>query len=520
MQKSVYLGFVALLLSASCVRQKPVSVPDEVSSISLMADTDAHRALKCLEVLEKKYRNVDEATRMRLSLLRIKAMDKADIPITEDSLMREVVSYYRRQDSPRLLLTALYYLAGTYRDKHDSPQALKTYLAAADYGESHLAEVDTVQLYYVYSQLSSVYDLQNNDLDAVRAYKQAIRLKKTVGTMLPIDYVVLGRSYKSMGATDSAAFYFKKAFSMIMERGDYGKHLPSVGTILNFFVKEDYPELAEVCFSWIRDMPKEQLTYNCCAGKGNYYCMRHQVDSAEVYLRYAMEHFRNVPSQRDCALRLYQMFAAEGIRDKALEYAGYYIAYAREATEEMAERHVTQVNNAYKYQKNQAEEAALRESALKAENRALWTGILCLLVLLFSFAGTWFYRKRFRSLKKAYGEFMRNTEKKNKQRMKLAVEVSDIRSYFLSIANDDTIIVPEEKWTVLFASVDKAFPEFASSLQSLLPTLSSANQLLLYLLKAGLKPIEAARVLHVDRSVISRRLKRLETKAGRPLKDI
>ena len=80
------------------------------------------------------------ADRMYLELLRAKAMNKASVPFTSDSVMRRVAQYYDRHGSPNQRLLAHYLLGCVYRDLGSSPRALEEYQRAVSQADSTPAQ--------------------------------------------------------------------------------------------------------------------------------------------------------------------------------------------------------------------------------------------------------------------------------------------------------------------------------------------------------------------------------------------
>ena len=73
-----------------------------------------------------------EDIRMYYNLLRVKVDDKTYVTHTSDSLILEVVRYYKKHRDKRLLPEALYYAGRTYSELKDAPRALEYYQRAID----------------------------------------------------------------------------------------------------------------------------------------------------------------------------------------------------------------------------------------------------------------------------------------------------------------------------------------------------------------------------------------------------
>ncbi len=97
------------------------------------------------------------ADRMYLELLRGKAMNKAVVPFTTDSVMRRVAAYYDRYGSANRRLLAHYVLGCAYRDMKSAPRALEEYQKAVSLADTARADCDLSTLMRVHSQMAGLY---------------------------------------------------------------------------------------------------------------------------------------------------------------------------------------------------------------------------------------------------------------------------------------------------------------------------------------------------------------------------
>ncbi len=107
-----------------------------------------------------------------------------------------------------------------------------------------------------------------------------------------------------------------------------------------------------------------------------------------------------------------------------------------------------------------------------------------------------------------------DVERERRRRARLSLDISDVREKFRTMEDN----VDEESWEILFASVDKAYPGFGERIDEVYPELKSSYRRILYLYKVGLKKIEIARAMKVNRSDISRKIQKLESLY--PLKEL
>ena len=97
------------------------SLLQQADSIMNIDDDSAKVAIKLLDKAKPQLDNFSKAQRMRYELLYHKAMNKADIPFTSDSIMKNVINYYNNHGSANERMLAYYMLGCVYRDLHGSP---------------------------------------------------------------------------------------------------------------------------------------------------------------------------------------------------------------------------------------------------------------------------------------------------------------------------------------------------------------------------------------------------------------
>lgn len=103
-----------------------------LDQIDSLVDEYPDSVLRVLETMADSMVVQPEPVRMRYSLLRVKAEDKADIVHTDDSLILLVAQYYNQHKNVYLTPEALYYTGRVHSDMGDAPQALDDFQKALD----------------------------------------------------------------------------------------------------------------------------------------------------------------------------------------------------------------------------------------------------------------------------------------------------------------------------------------------------------------------------------------------------
>ena len=81
-------------------------------------------AVALLQNVEAEMSASSPAVHHLYDLLTIKAQDKADLPLTSDSLILDVLEYYEHGGDPNKLPEAYYYAGRVYSELGDAPQAI------------------------------------------------------------------------------------------------------------------------------------------------------------------------------------------------------------------------------------------------------------------------------------------------------------------------------------------------------------------------------------------------------------
>ena len=127
-------------------------------------------ALTLLHSWKDSMASASEGERMYYNLLTVKALDKAYVKHTSDSLITDVIRYCENLDSDRQLLAEAYYYGGRVcRDLGDSPQALEYFFKA-----SETVSEDNLDLAgRMFSQIGTLYLYQNVYDLALSAFRKS-----------------------------------------------------------------------------------------------------------------------------------------------------------------------------------------------------------------------------------------------------------------------------------------------------------------------------------------------------------
>lgn len=172
----VLLAIVSLFVLAGCHGDKQYDVLlQQADSIMNIDDDSAKVAIKLLDKAKPQLDNFSKAQRMRYELLYHKAMNKADIPFTSDSIMKNVINYYNNHGSANERMLAYYMLGCVYRDLHEAPLALDYYNKATELADTASQNCDYATLYRVYGQMGVLFEKQHLFSQELFAYNKATK---------------------------------------------------------------------------------------------------------------------------------------------------------------------------------------------------------------------------------------------------------------------------------------------------------------------------------------------------------
>ena len=200
-EKVIFLLLIIMLLASCAGNRKYDDLMKRADSIMNVNDDSAKVAIRMLDGVKSQLPEFTKKQRMRYELLRHKAMNKACITFTSDSVMKEVVDYYDHHGSANERMLANYVLGCVYRDMHEAPMALEYYNKATEQADTTAADCDYGTLYRVYSQMGFLFSKQYlpyQELNAFgKAEKYAYLAKDTLNAI--INYQNMGEAYDFLG---------------------------------------------------------------------------------------------------------------------------------------------------------------------------------------------------------------------------------------------------------------------------------------------------------------------------------
>lgn len=218
--KKVIVYLTVLLIVIGCSQTTEIDIAmEQAERFMETRQGDANKSLIVLDSLKAQISGMTEAQRMRFHLLQAKAMNKAYVDFTSDSIMLKVVDYYDRYGSGYEKMTANYLLGCVYRDLGDAPTAMK-YLERAT--KSDGKDIPTYKtLAHVHGQMAYLLEEQSLAESALReldvAYKYSILAGDTIDALTILS--VKAPVYSLVNKMDSSEIVIDSCINMFKRMG-------------------------------------------------------------------------------------------------------------------------------------------------------------------------------------------------------------------------------------------------------------------------------------------------------------
>ena len=407
MKNSLYhlcpLWLLAIVLLTACSGNPKVDALIACADSLMASRPDS--SLHLLDSVEAQMADAPKSVRMRYQLLRHKAMNKAYVTFTSDSVMNEVVEYYDNKGDANDQLLAHYLLGCVYRDLDQVPHAVDCYQDAIAKADTLSADCDYQTVSCVYSQMAWLFHQQLLLTNEVEAHRLASHYSYVSHDTLNAIFHIksIAGAYILMNKTDSAEIILKKALNLYRFYGYDQAALRSSLTLLYLYVETlgkyteakiliDSFETKSQLFDAHHELPSSLRQYYYY--KGKYYEANNQLDSAEYYYRKVYRP-RMTPVQKNPMYKgLLSIYKKRHQADSIAKYAQLYCL----------------ANDSSVVRKDQAQTALLaasydyhyfKEQSLENENKALWAFIafaVTLLLLAVLVVGVIYIAKRFRKV--------------------------------------------------------------------------------------------------------------------------
>lgn len=388
-----------------------------------------------------------KAQRMRHALLSARAMNKAYVPFTSDSILKDVASYYDSHGTPNERMEAHYLLGCAYRDLGEAPAAISAWQDAIDCGHTTAHNCDQYLLSRVYSQMADVFyrqGLMYDNLNYIdKALSHCCHNQDTLATIMLTAQKM--NAYDRLGCRDSVISiarhiynkYYTKGYSQLSATSFA---LPVSSMLNEGLVKEagDFLKIYEMESGYFdSDGNVSQGRESYYHLKGRYFLALNKRDSAELYFRKGLLQGHDFINQSMAAYALSCLFQDACQPDSAAKYALYGYRMNDSVYAQMAMEEVERVKGLYDYSRQEAAARKAQGEADRANKK--FVGMSLLLVAAIITAGI--------VVRKIKKKRKREAEQYKKQREKLEEileELAYLRSYQMAYDDLQKILCDKE----------------------------------------------------------------------------
>ena len=370
MRRLLLLVMVFPLLMVSCSRGgKELAAKLHLADSLIEAEPDSGVAL--LVSLREQVEDASKADRYRYQLLLAKAKNQAYVPITTDSILREVAGYYDDHGSANQKMMAHYLLGCAYRDMGDLPQALLQYEEAISRADTTSEDCDFKTLGRIYGQAAGILWEFNQPIDLLEYARQSQRFaRKAKDTAMIISaYEDMADAYNMLNKPDSQIILSQMAAQKYLDYGDKEGAAMALGSVIDKYVaRKDWTKAKRSMDTYDRESgvflpngdiePGREIYY---FQKGQYYMGVSRLDSASYYFRKLQAKPNPSLNERLAATQgLYNLYQEIGDKDSALKYCEQAAILVDSTLGLHMARGTARVNALYKYNKTK-EEAKQKE---------------------------------------------------------------------------------------------------------------------------------------------------------------
>ena len=571
-EKVIYLLLILLILTSCAGNRKYDDLMKRADSIMNVNDDSAKVAIRMLDGIKSQLPEFSQSQKMRYELLRHKAMNKACITFTSDSVMKKVVDYYDNHGSANERMLANYVLGCVYRDMYETPMALEYYNKATEQADTTAADCDYGTLYRVYSQMGFLFSKQYLPYQLLDAFGKAVKYaylaKDTLNAI--INYQNRENAYSYLGNKDSVIAINLHAATMFKQIGNNYAAAIAFGCNYNYYIeKKDFIN-AKKAFEAYNSTGYEgnsnyedAKAYVLCL-KGTYYMFTGQLDSACYILQQSLKFCKSFSNKAATTKALAHYYAKVNQPSLAMKYALQSSEYNDSDLIEARKTQLQQVQAMYDYGRNQEIARMAEQKAKRSTQMNYMIVFACVVLFLFL---SYVYRKqlalkkkriaasklvyedcllKLKRLQEEKAQLVAEKDKKLAQIItekenaisKLVSEIHDIQNrYPLSSMSDAYLVLKnssiykkiqcieahpleemnEEDWTELADTVEELIPNFIPMLKN---RVSDRDYRICLLIRLGIPASLMARLLNLSDAAISKSrktmLKKLCGKVGKP----
>ena len=387
----IYIIITALLGATSCYRSEHTE--QQLLMMDTLSDENPDTVLTMLDCMD--FNAMSKSERMHAELLRGKAMNKAYVNFTTDSVMLEVVDWYERHGNANQKMMAYYILGCAYRDLEDALSALKYLNLAVDAVDESDEDCDLNTLMRVYSQMGGLYQrvaaFENERIADMHAERLAWQIGDTISA-LRLMWLQACCLFDSRN--QSEAIMILDSIAQFTEKNGIQEDPDLIYPIkTDYYLERKDIKCAEILLreyeykTGILTESLDTLNYDMAHFylKGKYYNIAQKPDSA-IQMFNKLSHLIELrplyTSQRHGLKEvsyqgLTKAYSLKHQPDSVIKYANLYCQWNDSSTRAKSSEYLLRYQSLYNY-------AKVQEQALKAEQKASRLRVIIILLVVFA----------------------------------------------------------------------------------------------------------------------------------------
>ena len=383
----------ALLCFTSCYRYGHAE--QQLLMMDTLSDENPDTVLTMLDRMD--FSSMSKFERMHAELLKGKAMNKAYVNFTTDSVMLEVVDWYERHGNANQKMLAYYILGCAYRDLEDAPSALKYLNLTVDAVDESDEDCDLHTLMRVYSQMGGLYQrvaaFENERIADMHAERLAWQIGDTISA-LRLMWLQACCLFDSRN--QSEAIMILDSIAQFTEKNGIREDPDLIYPIkTDYYLERKDIKCAEILLreyeykTGILTESLDTLNYDMAHFylKGKYYNIAQKPDSAIQMFNKLLHLLGQRPlytSQRHGLKEvsyqgLTEAYSLKHNPDSVIKYANLYCQWNDSSTRAKSSEHLIRYQSLYNYTK-------IQEQALKAEQKASRLRLTMILLVVIGIA--------------------------------------------------------------------------------------------------------------------------------------
>lgn len=412
----------ALICFLSCGDTKAMR---NVATADSLTEVNQQEAVRFIDSVACADKGMSRNGRMKLLLLRMKALNKLDCPLDTDTLA-SLVKYFDRHGSANDRMLANYILGCYYIGKGNSPEAMRYLHLAAEAADTTDAGCDWRTLHKVHVHTALQLMAKNALTDAMTenalALKFAMAAKDTLNAIITLEQ--RSNIYLNQGQDAKAFDIRSKLYGMYKNHGYDKEAAISVWPLVSMLAKRGNLAAAKRCIGIfekesglvdsIGNIEKGREAYY--VDKGIYMFKLNKIDSAEYYFRKCLGNTNSHFNCKDSYEGLEDVYKKRHIPDSVAKYSDLARITTDSMYAEMNTTHLQQMRAMYNYNEYKLSAEVYKRKALSAR---LTTIIIALVVSILAICVAIYIRKKRRARRMEVIKYERSIDELEKARLEL-----------------------------------------------------------------------------------------------------